>query len=144
MTVSGSIEIPTGGAERGLGSGIADYSLNFIAQESLTGRTTLRVNGGIIFSGTLVTGAIRTRNVRGTVFTGGASLVRRFSERLQLGAEISGAATRTLDLGSGGLQVQVGGNYALRNNLTFDFGIIGGRFPASPRAGVQLGFSFDF
>jgi len=144
LTVSGNLEIPTGDTARGLGSGIADYSINGVAQKTLTERTTLRVNTGIIFSGNTLTGAISTRGVRGVVFTGGASLVRRFSERLQLGAEITGAASRTFDLGSGGLQIQTGGNYNLRDNLTFDFGFTVGRFTASPRAGAQLGISFDF
>ena len=144
LTISGSVEIPTGSVRRGLGSGIADYSINGVAQKTLTERTTLRVNTGIIFSGNTATGALGTRGVRGFVFTGGASLIKRFNERLQLGAEVTGAASRTSDLGSGGLQFQTGGNYTLRENLTFDFGFVVGRFPASPRAGFQIGFSYDF
>jgi hypothetical protein len=144
LTISGNFEIPTGDTERGLGSGIADYSINGIAQKTLNERTTLRVNTGIIFSGNTATGALGTRGVRGFVFTGGTSLVRRFNERLQLGMEVTGAASRTTDLGSGGLQFQAGGNYTMRENLTFDFGFVAGRFPASPRAGFQIGFSYDF
>lgn len=37
-----------------------------------------------------------------------------------------------------------GGNYALNDKTTFDFGLVGGRFAASPRAGVLLGLSVDF
>jgi len=143
LTVSGNVEIPIGSVARGLGSGVADFSLNGVAQKTLTERTVLRGNAGVIFSGNTVTGAEGIR-ARGTVFTGGASLVRRFNARLQLGAELAGAATRNLDLGGGQLVFQVGGNYTLRDNLTFDFGILAGRFVASPRAGAQLGFSLDF
>lgn len=143
LTVSGQIEFPTGDARRQLGSGIADYSLNAVAQKSLTDKTTLRLNGGIIFSGNTLTGAVGLRT-RGTVFTGGSSLVRKFTPRLQLGAEVVGAVTRNFDLSKGQLQFQAGGNYSLRDNFTLDFGLLGGRFAGSPRAGAQLGFSFDF
>jgi hypothetical protein len=34
--------------------------------------------------------------------------------------------------------------YAFRRNMTFDFGIVAGKYAASPRAGVQLGISIDF
>ncbi|MEP6706643.1 MAG: hypothetical protein ABJC05_03945, partial [Pyrinomonadaceae bacterium] len=81
---------------------------------------------------------------RGTVLTGGASLVKQFTPKLDLGAEMTGALTRNLDLSKGQLQVLFGGNYALTKKATFDFGIVGGRFAASPRAGVQLGISLDF
>ena len=33
---------------------------------------------------------------------------------------------------------------ALFEKTTFDFGILAGRFAASPRFGGQIGFSFDF
>jgi len=35
-----------------VGSGFADYFLNGILQKSLTKKTTLRLNGGILFAGT--------------------------------------------------------------------------------------------
>jgi hypothetical protein len=38
----------------------------------------------------------------------------------------------------------VGGNYSLRDNLTFDFGIVAGKYAASPRVGIQLGISIDW
>jgi hypothetical protein len=76
FALSGNIEVPTGSVSRGLGSGIADYSINGIAQKSLTNRTTLRGNLGVIFSGNTATGALGLR-ARGTVLTGGASIVRR-------------------------------------------------------------------
>jgi Ca-activated chloride channel family protein len=48
------------------------------------------------------------------------------------------------NLSRGQLVAQIGGDYALRDNLAFTFGVLGGRFPASPRAGVHLGFAYDF
>jgi hypothetical protein len=65
------------------------------------------------------------------------------SDKLQLGAEITGAATSSVDLNRGQLQFVVGGSYELRKGLSVDVGVIGGHFSASPREGVQLGFSLD-
>jgi len=143
ITVSFNLELPTGDTSRQLGSGIADYAFNGILQKSLTERTKWRVNGGTIFSGNTLTGAVGIKE-RGLVFTGGTSLVRQWTPRLNLGAEITGALSRNPDLGGGQLQVQAGGNYALRDNLTLDFGLVAGRFSASPRIGAQLGVSVDF
>lgn len=143
FTVSGSMEIPTGSTGRQLGSGVADFSLNGIMQKSVTARTKYRLNGGIIFSGNTATGAVGIKT-RGTVFTGGTSVVREFAPGLQLGAELNGALTRNSALGKAQLQGQIGGNYALGEKLTLDFGLIAGRYSASPRLGAQLGISLDF
>ena len=143
LALNMSIEFPTGDASKQLGSGLTDYYLNGILQKSLTKKTKLRMNGGILFAGNETTGVIGIRT-RGRVFTAGSSLVKQFTRRLDLGAEITGAVTGNFQLSKGQLQALVGGNYALRKNLTFDFGIVGGRFSASPRAGAQLGFSLDF
>jgi hypothetical protein len=78
------------------------------------------------------------------VFTGGGSLVKQFSSKLQLGIELTGALEQNLELGKGQLQTQFGGNYQLRNNISFDFGVVVGRFVASPRAGMQVGMSVDW
>ena len=143
LTASFSLELPTGDTDRQLGSGVADYTLNAILQKTLTGRTTGRLNGGVIFSGNTLTGAVGI-GTRGVVYTGGASLVRKFTPRLDLGAEVTGAYARNLDLSKGQLQAQAGGNYLLREGLTLDFGVVAGRFAASPRLGAQVGVSFDF
>jgi hypothetical protein len=52
--------------------------------------------------------------------------------------------TKQLQLGKGQLQALLGGNYQVWDKLSFDFAILGGKYVASPRAGVQLGFSVDF
>jgi hypothetical protein len=84
---------------------------------------------------------IRTR---GKAFVGGVSLVKQITTRLDLGAEVRGAVTTSLKLSKGQLQTLIGGNYALTKKMSFDFGLIGGKFAASPRVGAQLGISIDF
>jgi hypothetical protein len=143
LAASFGVELPTGDAARQLGSGVADYTLNGIVQKSLTKRSTWRLNSGVIFSGNTLTGAVGL-GTRGVVFTGGTSLVRKFTPRLDLGAEVTGAFARNAGLGKKQLQAQAGGNYRLRDNLSLDFGVLGGRFAAAPRLGAQLGFSLDF
>jgi hypothetical protein len=143
MAIAFNLELPTGDTKRQLGSGLADYYMNGIMQKSLTRKTTLRLNGGVLFSGNTTTGVIGIKT-RGTVFTGGASLVKQFTAKLDLGAEVTGALTKNLQLGKGQLQTIVGGNYQFKKKVSFDFGIVGGKYAASPRVGVQLGFSIDF
>lgn len=141
FTVSGQIEIPTGDAERALGSGIFDYSLNGIAQKTLTERLTARLNAGAIILGNTVTGAEGIRG-RITVLTGGVSLVRRFNSRLYLGVEAAGARAGKPDLNQ--IQLQLGGNYFLRDNFSIDFGVLTGLRTPDPRLGFQVGFAVDF
>ena len=143
LAVAFNLELPTGDTKRQLGSGLADFYTNGILQKSLTLKTTLRLNGGILFSGNTTTGVIGIKS-RGTVLTGGGSLVRQFTPKLDLGVEITGALSRNLQLGKGQLQTMVGGNYLFRENMSFDFGVVAGKYDASPRAGVQLGLSVDF
>jgi hypothetical protein len=123
---------------------VADYWLYGVAQKSLTKRTKGRLNGGILFSGNSSTGLIGIRTTKGEVFTGNGSLVRNFSDKLQLGVEMFGAVTNNFRLSKGQFTTQFGGDYALSENLTLTFGILGGRFAASPRAGLHLGFAYDF
>src|SRR4029450_3942396 len=113
LAVSINLELPTGDKNRLLGSGLADFYVNGIAQKTLTTRTKLRLNGGILFSGNETTGVLGIKN-RGTVFTGGGSLVRKMNSKLDLGVELVGAVTRNLELGKSLLQTMVGGNYSLR------------------------------
>jgi len=56
LTVSFAMEVPTGDTAKGLGSGLFDYSVNGVLQKSLTTKTTLRANGGIVFAGNTSTG----------------------------------------------------------------------------------------
>ena len=144
LAASLNIELPTGDAKKQLGSGITDYYLNGIAQKSLNEKIKLRVNAGMYFAGNTLTGAVGIRNTKGVVFTGGTSLVRDFTSRLDLGLEIYGAVSHNFDLGRGQLQTELGGNYKLRGNVSLDFGLVGGFYQASPRIGPIIGFSVDF
>ena len=49
MAVTFNKELPTGNTQRQLGSGLADYYLNSVLQKSLSKKTKLRLNGGILF-----------------------------------------------------------------------------------------------
>ena len=142
LAIAFNLELPTGDTKRQLGSGLADFYMNAILQKSLTKETRLRVNGGVLFSGNETTGVVGIKT-RGTVFTGGASIVKQLNTKLQLGIELTGALARNQGLGKGQLQTLFGGNYQLRNNLSLDFGVVGGTYAASPRAGIQLGISID-
>ena len=143
MAVTVSLELPTGDVNRQLGSGLTDVSINGIVQRSVTTKTKLRINSGILFSGNMTTGVIGIRS-RGAVFTSSGSVVRQFSPKLQLGGELAGAFAKNAHLGKGQLQAMFGGNYQLRTNASFDFGLVAGKYDGSPRAGIQLGVSVDF
>ena len=138
------IEVPTGDASQQLGSGLTDYWLNFIAQEPFSEKTRLTANVGLLFAGNTSTGAIGTQNTRGQVYTGGLSLLHDFTPRLTLGGELYGGYAENAKLGRSQLQAMGGGEYTLRDGLTFCFGLLGGEYVASPRIGGQLGFTMDF
>ena len=143
LAINVNLELPTGDVERQLGSGLTDIYLNGILQKSLTSKTKWRVNTGILFSGNETTGALGLRS-RGVVVTAGTSFVRQMSPKLFLGAEVTGALARNDLLGKGQLQTTLGGNYQVTPKLTFDFGLVAGKYTASPRVGVQVGVSLDF
>ncbi len=143
LAIAVNFELPTGDTKRQLGSGLADFYMNGILQKSLTTKTKFRLNGGILFSGNETTGVIGIKT-RGTVFTGGGSFVKQFSPKLQLGIELAGALEKNFELGKGQLEARLGGNYQFSKNASLDFGIVAGKYAASPRAGAQLGISIDW
>jgi hypothetical protein len=138
------VEAPTGSTRKQIGSGLVDYWLYGVLQKSFTKRTTGRLNGGILFSGNESTGLVGIQTARGQVFTGNGSLVRNFTPRLRLGAELFGAVTSNFALSRGQFEGQIGGGYTVKDNLEITFGVLSGRYSASPRFGVQLGFAYDF
>jgi hypothetical protein len=144
LSASLYIEFPTGDTRRQLGSGLTDYALNFIGQRHLSEKTRLTANTGILFAGNTSTGVIGIDTTRGRVYTGGLSLIHDVNSRWTLGGEVYGGLTSNLNLGRSQVQVLVGGNYAIRNGLALAFGLLGGKYIASPRIGVQLGFAVDF
>jgi hypothetical protein len=144
MSVVFYFEAPTGSTRKQVGSGLNDYWFYGVLQKSLTKRTTVRLNGGILFAGNSSTGLIGLHGSRGQVFTGNLSLVREFTPKLKLGAEVFGGVTSNFNLSRGQLESQVGGSYSVRDNFMLTFAVLGGRFAASPRIGFHLGFAYDF
>jgi hypothetical protein len=144
LAASFYIELPTGDATQQLGSGLQDYWLNLIAQKSLTPKTRITGNLGYLFAGNTSTGALGIQTTRGHVFPGGISLLHDFRPSLTLGAEVFAAYTENGDLGRSQVQAMAGGQYVIRNGFTFCFGILGGKYVASPRLGGQIGFAIDF
>lgn len=138
------IEFPTGSTRQQLGSGLTDYWLNLIAQQPLSGKTRVNANLGFLFGGNTSTGVLGIQTTHGHVYTGGLSLLHDFSSRLTLGGEMYGGIADKQGLGRNQLQALIGGQYTIRNGMTFDFGLLGGKYIASPRIGGQIGFSMDF
>jgi len=138
------IEFPTGDTRQQLGSGLTDYWLNLIAQQPLSDKTRINVNVGFLFAGNTSTGVLGIQTTRGHVYPGGLSLLHDFTPRLTLGGEIYGGFADNKGLGRSQLQGMLGGQYTIRNGFTFDFGLLGGKYAASPRIGGQIGFSLDF
>jgi hypothetical protein len=137
-------EFPTGDAAQQLGSGLTDYWLNLIAQKSFSPKTRMNVNVGYLFAGNTSTGALGIESTRGHVFAGGLSVLHDFTQKITLGAEIYGAYSKNGGLGRSQFQALAGGQYELRKGLTINFGALGGKYIASPRIGVQIGFAVDF
>ena len=144
MGVSLYVEFPTGDTNQQLGSGEIDYWFNFIAQRHLSEKNRLTANLGIVFAGDTSTGDLGIHTERGRVYTGGLSLLHDVNTKWTLGAELYGGFTNHPGLSRSQFQILAGGMYALRNGLTLDFGLLGGKFVASPRIGAQIGFSVDF
>jgi len=137
------IEVPTGEVSTGLGSGLVDVWIYVVVQKTLPKDFVAHLNGGYLFHGNTSTGTVGITTARGHVATMGGSLVRKVSEAVTLGIDITAAATRNAALEREQLQVMFGGNYALGRNFTVDAGVIAGHYTASPRYGIQLGFSWD-
>ncbi|HZE70995.1 MAG TPA: hypothetical protein VE135_15915 [Pyrinomonadaceae bacterium] len=144
MSIVFYVEVPTGSTKKQTGSGLIDYWLYGVLQKSVTKRIKVRLNDGILFAGNSSTGLIGIEATRGQVFTGNGSLVRDFTRKLKLGVELFGGVTNNFNLTRGQLETQLGGSYAVRDNFELTFGVLAGRFPASPRAGIHVGFAYDF
>jgi hypothetical protein len=144
LGVSLYVEIPTGDSKNQIGSGLSDYWLNFIAQKHLTPKTRVNANVGFLFAGNTSTGAVGIESTRGHVYTGGLSLLHDFNSRLTLGGELYGGIDDDPGLARRQLQAMAGGQYEIRNGLNFTFGVLGGKYVASPHVGVQIGFSVDY
>jgi len=138
------MEFPTGDTRQELGSGRHDYWLNVAGQKSVSDKTRVNANIGYLFTGNTSTGALGIQTTRGHVLVGGLSMLHDFTTRLTLGGEIYGGITIDGDVGRNQFQVLIGGQYGIRNGMAFSFGLLGGKFIASPRIGGAIGFSMDF
>lgn len=94
------VNAPSDGRRRPpVGDRADDYTLNTIFQKSLSAKTTLRLNAGVIITGEATTGVVGTKN-KGSAFTGGSSIVRQLTKRLRLGLEVASVATGDPHIGS--------------------------------------------
>jgi hypothetical protein len=137
-------EIPTGNEEKELGSGKTDVWLNTILEKSLTEKTVLHANAGIVFFGNTLTGTVGIRNPSGQVYSLGFSMTHQLSRRLLMGGELVVAIAPRLPFNQGQLQAQVGGKFQVTKAWSLDFAITGGRYEAAPRFGGAFGFSVSF
>ena len=137
------IEFPTGSSRQQLGSGLTDYWLNLCAQEPLSSKSRINLNFGYLFAGNTSTGVVGIEAVRGHVFTGGLSFLHDFTRRWTLGSEVYWGVADKDVLGRAQLQFMGGGQYTLRSGLSLTFGLLGGKYSASPRIGGQLGLAID-
>jgi hypothetical protein len=144
LSASLYIEFPTGDEQQNLGSGLADYWLNLIAEEPFSDKTRLTANFGFVFAGNTSTGVLGIQTIRGNVYTGGLSLLHDFNPRVTLGAELYGAIADKEGLGKDQLQALTGGQYQLNPRMAITFAVLGGSHIASPRVGGQVGFEVDF
>jgi len=144
LAAAAYLEMPTGHATSGLGSGLIDLWVYAVAQKTVRPRLIVRGNLGYLFAGNTSTGVEGITTSRGHVVTAAASITREVTDKVRLGGEITAAATTNFDLGRGQFQGLLGGNIHVRKDLSLDVGIIAGHFAASPRYGIQIGVSRDF
>jgi hypothetical protein len=144
LAASFYIEAPTGDTRQELGSGLADYALNLIAQEPMSDKTRITANAGFLFAGNTSTGVIGLQTTRGHVFTTSCSVTHDLTPRLTLGAEIYLGVSDNTGLGKGQIQGLGGGEYEVHHGMSVTFAVLGGHDVGSPRLGGQVGFEVDF
>ena len=144
LSASFYVEFPTGNVKEELGSGLTDYWLNSIAEESFSEKSRLNANFGFLFAGNTSTGAIGIQTTRGHVYTGGISIQHDFTPRVTLGIEAYGAVADNKGLGKDQIQGLAGGQYQLNSRMAVTFAVLGGAHIASPTIGGQAGFEVDF
>ena len=125
FAVSFYVEFPTGDERQELGSGLADYWLNFIVQKPLSNETRINVNLGLLFAGNTSTGAVGIQTRHGQVYTGGISLMHDVTPRLTLGGELYGGVSDNAGLDKTQLQAMVGAQYTIRDGMTLCLGVLG-------------------
>jgi hypothetical protein len=141
--VSFYVEFPTGDSANGLGSGLTDYWLNFAMQKPLSEATRINWNLGLLFAGNTSTGAVGIQTRHGQVYTGGISLLNDLTLRLTVGAELYGGVSDGAGRDKTQLQAMLGGEFRIREGLVLSFGVLGGKYGATPSLGGQVGVAVD-
>lgn len=139
LALDAAVELPTGNAEKQLGSGFADYGLNLVLQKTLFPGTQLHVNAGVQFAGNTQTGAVGIATP-GHILSTGTSVTRDVSAVLHLGIDLNGAEVHDGGPKERQLQLTLGGNWAISADDTLDFAVLVG-WGQAPRVGVQIGIS---
>jgi hypothetical protein len=137
------VEFPTGDSANGLGSGLTDYWLNVAMQKPLSEATRINGNLGLLFSGNTSTGAVGIQTRRGQVYTGGISLLHDLTSRFTIGAELYGGVSDGAGQDKTQLQAMLGGEFQIRDGLALSFGVLGGKYGATPSLGGQVGVAID-
>jgi len=137
------VEFPTGEPTNDLGSGVVDVWTYVVLEKAIGVGTTIRLNGGYLFAGNTSTGVVGITTARGHVATMSGSLTRAVSPRVSVGGEVAAAVTTKKELERGQLQALFGFVFQPREPFTVTAGFVVGHFSASPRFGVQVGFSVD-
>lgn len=96
----------------------------------------------MVLAGNTLSGAAGIRQ-RGTVLTGGASIVTPLGRRVQAGGELTLAWPQKASLGGSAIGWQIGTNIGVGQGRSIDASVLGGWFDASPGAGFQIGMSVD-
>jgi hypothetical protein len=141
--ISFYVEFPTGDSANGLGSGLTDYWLNVAMQKPLSEATRINWNLGLLFAGNTSTGAVGIQTRRGQVYTGGMSLLHDLASRLTVGVELYGGVSDGAGRDKTQLQSMLGGEYIIRDGLALSFGVLGGKYGATPSLGGQIGVAVD-
>ena len=114
-----------------------------MVQKPLSEATRINWNLGILFAGNTSTGAVGIQTRRGQVYTGGMSVLHDVTPRITLGAELYGGVSDGAGQDKTQLQAMLGGQYIVYDGLSLCFGILGGKYGATPRIGGQLGIAID-
>ncbi|MBC7842922.1 MAG: hypothetical protein H7099_11440 [Gemmatimonadaceae bacterium] len=142
LAVSGAIELPTGNAARGFGSGVADYDVNFVAEWPHSVGGTLRANAGIQFAGNTLTGLVGIPD-RGVVVSAGGSGTWSIDSRASIGLEVTGYQGRSRIAADRELRAQGALVLLVTDDAAVAVSLQRGWF-ASPLLLAQLGCVLDF
>ena len=145
LAASFYIELPTGrrepAARLGAGRLLAEPDRTKVA---VAKNQTHRKLSDICLPATPVPARWEPKPHAGTSSQAGFHCCTTLPPHLRSEPKSSPPTTESGSLGKSQFQTMVGGQYAVRKGLSFCFGILGGRYVASPRLGGQIGFAVDF